>query len=191
MHVINYGEYPQNVSKSQVKREWDCRVANSDARFEGANSLPGDIRWIDYVCNGRDSAEEFIQDNDRGCYDQLAVKFRECEDFSTSKAWCDLNRRLNEEKKKLARYEEEHLIKYFKSKLIGCPKCESKVNKNYVRRFNCPCCGEDLRSTSVKSTVERYKRNIRTLEKKISDEERKLSSKSKNIKWLVKVEWHE
>ena len=45
-HNIRYAEYPENVNRKKVQANWDNHVRHEDWQ-EGANGLPGQIRWIE------------------------------------------------------------------------------------------------------------------------------------------------
>ena len=96
-------------------------------------------------------------------------------------------KRLQSEEDKYAAYIKAHDLSTFKSVLITCKKCGSKLNKDYLKRSCCPLCKNDLRSNSVKAASDRYEEKIRKLKKDIQTEEAKASGKAV-LRYLVMYE---
>ena len=193
MHNIHHETYDEKVNKKKVQAYWDNYAAREDYQ-EGCSGLGQPIRWIDYVCDDINAAYEYIEQHDRGWYDQLAVKFRKVnKEALTTATYTKLVDRLREEEAKLESYTKQHSTKTFKSQFIGCGNCGSKLNREFLRTEKCPLCGTDLRGKTTLDTIERYKTNIKELQKKIREEEKKIAQKAtKNSKiyWLVKIEFH-
>lgn len=83
--------------------------------------------------------------------------------------------------------------KDFKSQYLGCKKCGSKLNKDYLKSNKCPLCHEDMRSDTVLKNIARLRNLEKELGKAIREEELRLSEKAGKkceILWLVKVEYH-
>ena len=80
-----------------------------------------------------------------------------------------------------------HDLSTFKSVLITCKKCGSKLNKDYLKKSCCPLCKNDLRSNTVKAASDRYEEKIRKLKKDIQTEEAKASGKAV-VRYLVMYE---
>lgn len=192
-HEVKYLTYEENVNKKQVQAYWDSYVAK-ECWQEGASGLNGSIRWIDHICANCEEAEQYIQEKDKGWYDQLAVKFRVYEKIEPTKALLTLKERLEKERTKKAEYAQAHSISSFKADYIGCPECGSKLRKTLVKGENCPLCRAELRGKTTIDTLARYEANIRDLLKQIKEEERKLEEKNlkkSKIMWLVKIEYHQ
>ena len=96
-------------------------------------------------------------------------------------------KRLQSEEDKYAAYIKAHDLSTFKSVLITCKKCGSKLNKDYLKRSCCPLCKNDLRSNTVKAASDRYEEKIRKLKKDIQTEEAKASGKAV-LRYLVMYE---
>ena len=75
MHNIEYYTYSENVNRDYVQKELDHHAAVEDWA-EGCTGLGKNIRWIEKggICTDYDSAQRFIETNDHGWYDQLAVR---------------------------------------------------------------------------------------------------------------------
>ena len=137
-----------------------------------------------------------VEDARDYCYDNYAkwgrnynvmVAFRDRLSAKETKKIKDLKNRIDLEEKKKIKYANSHAINTFKSKLIGCPNCGSKINKEYIKRDKCPICNNDLRSKTTIETIARYESKIKDLKKKIKDEEKKQSDNFP-IKYLIVYE---
>ena len=189
-HAIMHYEYSIDTDKKTIEEEMNEQAVMDGDYHSGLNAS---IRWIDKICADRKEAYEFIQEHDKGWYDQLAVKFREYPKAEPTKALLTLEERLKKERIKKRDYEEAHSIRSFKIEYIGCPKCGSKLKRTLLRNNGCPLCGKDLRSKTTLDTIARYENNIRDLTDKICEESRKIDKKNvakSKIKWLVKIEYH-
>ena len=192
MHNVKYGVYKENVNKKQVQDYWDEYAAREDWG-EGCSGLNQNIRWIDYICEDYDAAYEYIEDHDKGWYDQLAVKFKEYPDIKYSKKYETLMNRLGEVQKKFNALESKVHYAEVAAKFIGCKKCGSKISSAYIKSNYCPVCKEDLRPATTLETLKKYQEKISQLKKEIKEEEKKLQKKMEKqatIKWLVKIEYH-
>ena len=192
-HEIIHRSYKENVDKKQVEADLNNYVKQASWQ-EGSSGLLHPIRWYDNVCKNFDEAMEFIRQQDRGWYDQLAVKYREYPVIEQSKTMLSLMERLNKEMDKMTAYSKAHSVQSFKVEYIGCPKCGSKLKRELLKRNGCPLCGAELRSKTTVDTLNKYAKNIKELSKKIEDERKKEDAKAikkSTIKWLVKIEYHQ
>ena len=192
-HIIDYDVYSEKVSKSYVQEKWD-KVAYGR---EGGG-LPNKIRWLDITLNSYEEAKEYISKVDKGWYDCLAVKYKDF-DISSIKA----PKKLQELKDRCSRLEKEYReisniveCKTFKSQLITCKQCNSKLNKDYMRSNKCPLCGNDIRSDTTKKRIKAKYDALLSIRQQIEEENKKLLTKQSKqinnatIRWLVKVEYH-
>lgn len=191
-HEIRHAVYPEDVNKKRVEQEWNERVRHI-CWEEGSGGLNRPIRWLDHICKDQEEAEAYIKSHDRGCYDQLAVKFREYPKVEPSKTLENLRKRRAAEAQKLSAYAKAHSVSSFKAEFIGCPNCGSKLKRELLRSEGCPLCRAELRSKTTIDTLSRYSWNICELDKQIRAEEKKLQEKivkKSKIMWLVKIEYH-
>lgn len=96
-----------------------------------------------YVYPCEEDAEEAISriDIENGLYDDcIAVKFRKVEE--------DRNLRAKACAAWAAYHEAENVVvaKSFKAQLVGCKKCGSRLNREYLKSNFCPLCRADMRS---------------------------------------------
>lgn len=192
-HIIDYDVYSEKVSKSYVQEKWD-KIAYGR---EGSG-LPNKIRWLDITLNSYEEAKEYISKVDKGWYDCLAVKYKDF-DISSIKA----PKKLQELKDRCSRLEKEYReisniveCKTFKSQLITCKQCNSKLNKDYMHSNKCPLCGNDIRSDTTKKRIKAKYDALLSIRQQIEEENKKLLTKQSKqinnatIRWLVKVEYH-
>lgn len=195
-HNIRYYTYGEEVDRKKVEADLSAFVAAEDWQ-EGCRGLPQPIRWLDVVCNSQEEAEEYIEKHDRRNYDCLAVKFRKTpREFRKSKKYLEL---LERQEKAWNKYKEEDSkirLQDQKSAYVTCRHCGSKLNRLIlIQKFgpganHCPVCKGDLRSETVLNTIEKARNRYVQLSAEIKEEEKKASSKNKEIKWLVKIEYH-
>ena len=185
-HNIEHYTYPYSQSKKTIESKLAAYVEH--ACWEEGGHLNG-IRWIDSkIYDSESAAREAIKKLDKGWYDCLAVPFRQA-DMSAEKirdlqakecaAWYAYNTANS-----------EVLAKSFKSQLIGCKSCGSKLNKDFLKSNRCPLCGTDMRSPTELQRIARLKAKAEAASNAKEAEERKMGKKSKDIFWLVKIEYH-
>lgn len=108
-----------------------------------------------------------------------------------SKAEERLEDRIQREVQKMQCYLVAHHVRNRKSKLVGCKKCGSHINKDYVGEDNkCPCCGNYLYSETDKFTLKRYQSNIDEWEDKLKWLREKAQKKSNSTMWFVSTMYH-
>ena len=195
-HNIRYYTYGEKVDKKKVESDLSAFVAAEDWQ-EGCCGLPQPIRWLNVICNSQEEAEKYIEKSDRHNYDCLAVKFQETSrEFRKSKKYLDL---LERQSKAWNKYKEEDSkirLQDQKSAYVTCRRCGSKLNRlTLIQRLgaganHCPVCRGDLRSDTVLKVIENARSRYIQLSAEIKEEEKKDSKKSKEIKWLVKIEYH-
>lgn len=104
-----------------------------------------------------------------------------------SKTMIALKERIEREEQKLDRYFKEHNAKYRKSAYVGCKKCGSSINKEYVGSKNtCPVCGTSFFSVTDTITMDGYKANIKRWKTDYAAMEKKRSPQ-KGEYYLVKA----
>lgn len=114
----------------------------------------------------------------------VMVAFSDTSCVKTTKHLSSLKERMDRETDKMNTYAKEHSVSEFKASYVSCPKCGSKINKDYIGYDRCPLCKTDLRSETTKKTIARYKNNIIQLKKQIKDEEQKQKDKLP-VRYLV------
>ena len=110
--------------------------------------------------------------------------------FSDSEASEDMNKlelAIADAKEKVGKYAEEHSVRLFTSKTIGCKKCGSQLAKEFLKTDMCPLCGNDLRSQTTIDGEKKLVAKVTELEKALKDATLfNLISKGKLV-WLVYI----
>lgn len=73
MHAIHHLEFTSRKGAKTIQKEC-ARIADANGDYKGQVSA---IRFVDRVLKNRDEAEKWIEQNDRGWYDNLAIKFKD------------------------------------------------------------------------------------------------------------------
>ena len=141
--------------------------------------------------DSREEAEKAIKRLDTGFCSDHAVLFYQHEQGkptaqmkSISDQIVKLNQRYNE-------YLKNHDVKNFKASFIGCPKCQSKIAKSYIKNSICPVCFSSFKSTSTIEEEKKMSARIRELQQKYHDLSEANNKKMPAKKmFLVKIEWH-
>lgn len=182
MHNIQYWSYEEECDRGMVMAE-----VEGYAEREG-DGYSGPIKWHDEVqpLKNRDEAEKWIQEHDRGWYDDHAVRYFDNSQVVTKKIE-DLQKQFSETVLKISKYEREHSIKNLKAEYIGCQKCGSRLKRSLIVGECCPLCRIDLRSETTKKALEGYHNKQMKIIEKIKEEQEKHSG---TVKWLVKFEFH-
>lgn len=133
-----------------------------------------------------DAAEHYCMDEFTSWMDNynVMVAFYDTSCVKTTKRLSSLKERMDRETDKMNTYAKEHSVSEFKASYVSCPKCGSKINKDYISYDRCPLCKTDLRSETTKKTIARYKDNIIQLKKQIKVEEQKQKDKLP-VRYLV------
>lgn len=189
-HNIEYYDYSENKSQNAIYSSLNSYVKQRTIR-EGGHSLEP-IRWYNNkICSNYEEAQHFLQENDKGWYDQLAVRFRARKPGTKeTKKLVDLRERYDLAVRQYQEFSNYVPAKDFKSQFVGCKNCESKINKNYIKTNKCPICGEDMRSDTIKERLKNMQSKVKKLERELSEEEKKCFEKNSEIRWLVKIEYH-
>ncbi len=185
MHNIIYLVFNEKEDRRNIMADIQER-----ARDDG-DGYSSRITWHDKVepLESYEEAKEFIESHDNGWYDDHAVRFRDYSTATKTKRMEEYESKISELTKSMREYKEKHSVHMLQAKHIGCPKCNSKLNKEYLRGETCPLCNEDLRSKTTLEKLEWYREKIRDYNSRIYEEQRK-QKKNCKIKWLVKVEYH-
>lgn len=134
MHMTEYFTYSEKKSKEKITAELNSYVSKRTENHECISK----IRWMEgekYVYPCEEDAEEAISriDLESGLYDDcIAVKFRKVEE--------DRNLRAKACAAWAAYHEAENVVvaKSFKAQLVGCKKCGSRLNREYLKSNFCP-----------------------------------------------------
>lgn len=184
MHNLIFREYPLNTSEANIRKE-----VNAYVRSHGDGYGTGNIRfYYEKEFNTYEEAEEYLYHLD-GWYVGAAVKYRNYRDVKDTAEITRLRKQIKDTRERSAAFEKSHRVYDFKADFIGCRKCNSKINRTYIRGNVCPICHADLRSQSILDKLKGYQDKIDELEKRIIQEQTKQKEKAQ-VLWLVKFEYH-
>ena len=189
-HNIKYFEYKEGVSQKKVQASLDSYVAHEDYQ-EGCSGLNTPIRWIENcgVLNSYDEALEYIKSHDKGWYDSLAVRYRQCDGKKTA-SLKKAEEKADAAKGKFADLNNKFHFADIKAAFIGCRNCGSKISREYLEDNYCPICDSDMRPQSTLDALERYKENLHKANALLFEERKKNLAKNGKTMWLVKIEYH-
>lgn len=188
-HCIKYFTYSENHDKRKVEYELDNYVKHQTYE-EGGSGLAHPIKWIGSTVHpDYNAAVEAIKELDNGWYDQIAVLYKEKLPEATSGRRDELRARLADTNAKFNELNNQIAAQTFKAQFVGCRKCGSKINREYVKSNFCPVCRTDMRSDTTLARLKGYKEKAEKLSSELRKEEQKLAAKG-NTKWLVKIEFH-
>ena len=188
-HNIEHRTYTERKDKKAIESEINQYVRKATWQ-EGGHGLESGIRFIDKVMPDYQSAMAFLEQNDRGWYDCLAVKYKELPSGKSTKKLDDLKEKL---RIAYTEYELENrkvVASDFKSDFIGCKNCGSKIRREYLNSNFCPVCQAVMRSDTIIKKLAAMNAIVNKLRNDIKEEEKRLAEKSGQICWLVKFEYH-
>lgn len=123
----------------------------------------------------------------------IVIPFLEVKEVKETSKKKNLKERIEAEKKKYEEYAKKHSVLAFKAAYVSCPKCGSKLNREYLKSDMCPICRTDMRSDTTQSTLARYSEKIHDLRneyKKLNREEKKkVSAKAQKLYVLFYEEY--
>lgn len=183
-HLIRYIEVGEKAVRYLVMANIE-----EDARRNG-DGYQSKMTWHDNIppFATKKEAEAFIEKYD-GSYDDHAVRFYDYSGATKTAKIEEYETKVVELLKGLREYKNEHSVHTFKANHIGCPKCGSKLNKEYLSGEHCPLCRTDLRSKTTLDKIKWFEEKIADYRKRIETEKMK-QRKNVKIKWLVKYEFH-
>lgn len=185
-HAIHYIEVDEKANKNSVMTD-----IHEHARRDGDSGYSSKMTWHDEISPllSREEAEAFIEAHDKGFYDDHAVRFFDYSGATKTAKITEYEMKIAELMKAKQKYIAEHSVRNFQAKYIGCPKCGSKINKDYLRAERCPLCGMELRSQTTLDKIKWFDTKIEDYRNRVDMEKMKQKNKAK-IKWLVKYEYH-
>lgn len=185
MHNIGYLTYNENIKRSEVMADI-YEMAEEDG--DGYSSK---MTWHDNIPPFESYAEAkaFINEKDSGWYDDHAVRFKDYSKAVKTSKIVEYENKIQELMKSAKEYKQAHSVHNFQAKHIGCTRCESKLNKEYIVGERCPLCSNDLRSKTTLDKIKWYEDKIKEFYSRIDNEKTK-QKKACKIMWLVKYEYH-
>lgn len=182
-HIIDYFTEPENCNKKEVEAE-----ISAVARRNG-DGWSGPMHWHTEIqpLKNYGQAEEWIERHDRGWYDDHAVRYMDYENAKPTKKMGEIQQKIRELQNDEMAYKQQHSVKKRKSEYIGCPKCGSKLFREYLQSEFCPLCRTDLRSQTTLDALANYHKRIEKAKDQLQEEKEKQKGE---VRWLVKYEYH-
>ena len=179
-------------NKDKVRKLWANEVKNAEYENGHAGNYTGSIAelgtsidFTNVLVGDYETAEEYLSDNHRKWDCALAVQYvinstvksnaRDKLKEKEQKAYTDwqtLEKKLTSE------------ISNAKSKTISCKRCDSKVNRSYVKTHWCPVCASDLLSPTAKARLVKAKEKY-TIAKSTQENYTPKIAKGSKKAWLV------
>lgn len=184
-HATNYLTFPEKTSLSEMTSKIQDIVAHSGDRYGTERiTIP-----TEKVFEDSEAAEKYISSLDNSWYQGYAVRFQMYKRKQPSVKMLELQKKRNEEYKKQRAYLDDHSVTKQKAALIGCPKCGSKLSREYMKGNYCPLCRANLLSATVQKRLAAFDTKIEKIEQQMVAAEKENREKA-DIKWLVKYEYH-
>ena len=185
MHNIHYITCAENVNRKAIMSDIERH-----ARRDG-DGYCSSFTWHDEMkpCENQQAAAKVIETLDNGWYSDHAVRFYDYSNATTTAKMKEYTAKVAELEKSKREYREKHSVHELQAKHIGCPKCGSKLNKEYIVGERCPLCRTDLRSKTTLEKLKWYDEKIADYKNRIEAEKQKQKKKAV-VKWLVKYEYH-
>lgn len=181
---------------NEVSKRWNACVEEAQHCCGHAGNYTGSISELGKgfndtgkILKDRDEAERYIEEHHQKWDRAMAVRYRKQGGLTkgsankkaklqadVERAVCDLD---------TLKTNLFNVIKNAKSKTIGCTKCESKVNRSYLRDTRCPVCGTDLWSKTAIERMNRAEAKICKAKEKLRNYKPKTSASAKTEMWLI------
>lgn len=188
-HTVNYYSYSEAADKKKVEADLSTYV-EKECWQEGGHMSK--IRWInDAPCANEDEAREKIKRLDKGWYDCIAVKYYDTCNVPETEKIKTLRTASTQAYRKYNELSAAFHFANAKSEYIGCKNCGSKIARKYLRRNFCPVCNADLRPETTLNRIAALKEKADKSSDTLKAELTKQAMKAKNVRWLVKIEFHE
>ena len=174
--VVNAEEYPNicDAKNSLYKKLTDILESeiyrhNHQEACNVANSIIRNHVLYNNVFNDYDCAESFL--NRKMQSGGLAV----CKYLKPTGMDIKFLEKERQLKYEMEEYEKKHAIRNYSSTLKKhCPNCWSDINVKFFKTDNCPLCGYDLQSATVKKALARYKERIENAEEQYKNSSKKI-----------------
>lgn len=201
--TADYGKTEKEHKQAMAQLEFEANQ-QSEWYSDGHNGLDGKVNWLNREFDSYNEAEDFLTNHD-GFYWQGGCRYRVYEKTTNKKSESlkkkaeTIKEKLGKMKNDLTDYVAKNNVKNRKSVFVGCPKCGSKLHKDYIPiqyySQNCPLCHTDLFSPTVHTRIEKFRKDINDLEKlyetTLKDAEKATQVKGKyKVRLALKYEYH-
>lgn len=194
-HAISYLRVETREKIMDAANEFACCNVDREENPSGSYFGPQMHIHDDVICDSWDDAVKWIDDHDKGFYDDHAVRYRK--NISPTVTMRKKKEMINRIRASYSDFLENAKLKNRKSEYITCPECGSKINIPALVKYrgekmhSCPLCGISLWSKSTKERNQSFLQRIEKAEREYEELEAKNNKKSSaDLGWCVKVEVH-
>ena len=181
------------LTNEQVKKQFNkmyrqARIESGTDPYSGDWNTIDDIRIMPRIFDNEEEAYKWCSSKTEKC-EAYAVKFQSfnTKKFNENSKVKSLKEKITEvsNKKSKINLETYRALKEAKSKTIACTKCESRINRSYLKSCKCPICGEDLRPKTILNKIDKIDKNIEELNGKLKILKMRQIIDAKQTSWLL------
>lgn len=183
-HIVDYFTEKEKCNRKGIEADIAaCARRNGDGWL-------GPMHWHDEVkpLRNYEEAQRWITAHDKGWYDDHAVRYYDYENVKPTKKMGELSQKIRALWDAKEAYAKEHSVKNRKSEYIGCPKCGSKLFREYLKAEFCPLCRTDLRSQTTLEALANFDKRREKVQDQLEAEKEKQNGE---VRWLIKYEYHQ
>lgn len=142
-------------------------------------------------CRSLQSAEEWYTNSYAAFHRpyQKYIPFLDTDSLPNNKQLLTLEKRLQDETSKRNTYYNAHNVQNLQAKYIGCKRCGSKVNKDYIHNNSCPVCRNNMLSDTVQKRLDAFNARIDGLKASIVAEKERRAAKAPTRYLVVYCEY--
>ena len=165
---------------------------NTESGWDGMAGVANDIHFYKNQFETTEEADKFFA-NMRRTKDRylcMAVKVLKPSKKSNKKEEL-LRKRIEDAQNRMNAYMNKHHVKDYKSQLIGCKSCGSKINKDFVKEDDlCPLCGYSFLSPTTLEKIESYRSTILKFKHELKELVSDKAEEERPWYWYVTTAYH-
>lgn len=194
---VEYRTYKNDKKFDRKMTETELNYyVSCEAYREGAHGLPCCIKWRDDIkpfltmSEAQDYIEDVLAANNR--YTCVAVRFygADSADEKADKMFNDLIKRKCESSAKYDALSKDLYIKTLSSKTITCKECGCGIPTARWNSNFCPVCRTDIRPASLRARVEKGRKDLEEMNKKLEVRSGEIGRKLNKTYWFVRIAYH-
>lgn len=172
------------LTSDQVENEIKAAMSDYDRGWETIRTF--EVKKL--IFDSEDEAHKYCSKN---CSRRQAIAVRyksyDHSQFDKQEVAVKLKRQISDARNKYEQVVTEinDSVKNAKSKTIVCTKCESSLNRSYLKNSDCPLCGHELRSEAEKSRVKRHFDDVMNLKNELEQVRADFAEKPIEFYWMV------
>lgn len=172
------------LTSDQVENEIKAAMSNEDTGWSTIRSF--EVRNLFF-----DSENEAHKYCSKNCSRRQAIAVRyksyDHSQFDKQEVAIRLKRQISDARNKYEQViaEINDGVKNAMSKTVVCDKCESNLNRSYLKNSDCPLCGHDLKSEAEKFRVKKYFEDVINLKNELEQVRADFADKPIEFYWMV------